>query len=105
MGIAAGAARHDLAAGNPDMNLKRTTGRLAYAGHRLVDVDSGADGALRIVGMGNRRAEHRHNVVADMFVDTAAKSLNDAVHGLEIPVEQRMRCFRAKLARKRGKPG
>ena len=52
--------------------------------------------------MGERRAEDRHDVVADMFVDRAAETLHDGVDDLEKPLEQSMDLFRIEP---RGKTG
>ena len=48
----------------------------AKRNHRLVNRERRAHRALRIVAMGERRAEDRHHVVADMFVDRAAETLH-----------------------------
>ncbi len=70
-----------------------------------MDVESCPHRALRVVGMGHRRAEHRHDGIADMLVYRPTIGTHDAINGLEIAVEQRMRLFRVERARELGETG
>ncbi len=92
MGIAAGTAGHHLTAGDANMEAKRPAAhrnrvRQLDPVRRLVDRQGRAHRPLRIVVMGHRGAEDRHDIVTHMLVDGAAEFLDDAVGGLEIAVE------------------
>ena len=76
---AAGAACHDLAAGNADMHADRTAQLGRELRHRVADGERGAHGALGIVAVSDGRAEHGHDAVADVLVDGAAVVVDDAV--------------------------
>ena len=98
VGIAAGAARHHLAARNADMDAQVARRFLSERSDRLVNVACRPHGALRIVGMRGGRAENGHDVVADMLVDRTAIALDDTIDDFEIAVEQVMRGFGSELA-------
>ena len=70
--------------------------------HPLVNVERGAHRAQRVVVVGDRCTEQRHDIVAHMLVDRAAIALDDAVDRLEIAVEQRVGRLGAERARKFG---
>ena len=71
----ASSAIERLAGGDPDPNLE-----LALFGERVSDGERGADGALGIVLVCDRRAEHRHDRVADELLDGAAEALELGAH-------------------------
>ena len=95
---AAEAAGDDLAAGDAAMHRELDSDLEAKRNHRLVNRERRAYRALWIVAMGERRAEDRHHVVANMFVDRAAETLHDGIGDLEEAAEQAMRFFRIALA-------
>ena len=97
MRVATGTAGHDLAAGNADMHLKCARDVIAEFGNGFMDVMRRSHRPFRIVGMGEWCAEHRHDVVAHMFVDAAAVALDDLVHDPEIAVEESVGCFGAEV--------
>ena len=84
--VRARAAGDDLARGDADMHLERRFQRR----DGLVRIERRADRPLGIVCMGDRRAEHRHDGVADVLVDGAAVARHHAVDGGEKLVEQRV---------------
>ena len=49
----------------------------------------GVHGVHRVIGIVERRAEHRHDGVADVLVDEAAVRLDDVGHGGEVFVHRR----------------
>ena len=49
---------------------------VVHLGHRRLHAEPGADRALGVVLVRDRRAEERHHVVADVLVDGAAVALN-----------------------------
>ena len=57
-------------------------------GHRLLYRQGGAHCPLRVVAVGDGGAEHGHDAVADVLVDSAAMALDDAVDGVEERAEQ-----------------
>ena len=80
--VAPGAARDDFAAGHADMNAERRVERRTG----LMDVDRGPHGAQRIVAMRDRRTEHRHHRIADMFIDRAAVAFDHGIGGDKKPL-------------------
>jgi hypothetical protein len=96
---AAEAARHHFAGGDADVHRQRLVGLGAKRGHGLVDLRRGPHRALRLVAMGDRRAEGRHDRVTDVLVDRAAVALDDFVDDAEIAAEQRVDVFRVVGAR------
>jgi hypothetical protein len=77
--VAGPAARHHLAARDADVGTDVVAELAAQLGQRRPDLERGADRALGVVAVGQRRAEHRHHAVADVLVDGAAIALDDAV--------------------------
>jgi hypothetical protein len=103
MRLAAGAARHDLAARQADVHGHGAAELRGQVRHGITDRERGAGGALRVVAVGDRCPEHRHDAVADVLVDRAAEALNDAVDpgkelleqgvhllGVQFPAEMRV---------------
>ena len=72
-------------------------------GQLPVDFLRRPDGTLRIVAMGDRRAENRHYRITDMLVDSPAKAPDDFVHDREIALQQRVHLLRIDLGRQCGK--
>jgi hypothetical protein len=68
-------------------------------GHRLVDLARRAHGALDVVAVRDRRAEHRHRRVADVLVDAAAAARDRPVDELEEAAEQPVHLLRVALGR------
>ncbi len=62
----------------------------------------GHAGAFRIICVCNGDAEHRHNSVADVLVDSATIGFDDVVDRLEEAIQQCMRLFCTKRV---GEPG
>ena len=60
----------------------------ASKGTRLLDVEGGPDASLRVVAMGHRGAEDRHNTIADVLVDGPAVIGNACVGKLEEAPEE-----------------
>ena len=92
-------ACHDLAGVHPDaereVHLERAGEALVDLAHRLLHTERRAHGALGVVLVGDRGAEDRHHVVADVLVDGAAvtvhlltepaqRPVDEALHGLRI---------------------
>ena len=74
------AAGDDLAAGDADMRAAGARGDAAAHPSELgVNIERGAGGAQRIVVVRDRRAEQRHHCIADVLVDGAAVTEDDAV--------------------------
>jgi hypothetical protein len=88
MRLAAGATRHHLAARQTDVDRHDPPDLGRKIRHRIADRQGGARGPLRVVAVRHRRAEHRHDAVAHMLVDRAAKALDDAVDPGEETLEQ-----------------
>ena len=93
VGVAADAARHNLAAGDADMRLERPAEVAGEHRHLLLDRLGRPHRPFRIVAMGQRGAEHRHHAVADMLVHRAAMVADDGVRPVEETPEQGMRLF------------
>jgi hypothetical protein len=55
-----------------------------------VNIERGAQRALDVVAVCDRRAEHAHHRVADVLVDRAARALDRAVRELEVAREDTM---------------
>ena len=68
--------------------------------HRLMNVERGSHSALRVIGMGDRCAKDGHDVVAHMSVDATSVTLDNAVHGFEIAVKQRVGRLRRSVPRR-----
>ncbi|MDP2138429.1 MAG: hypothetical protein Q8J74_11325 [Candidatus Didemnitutus sp.] len=62
----------------------------------------GGDGAGGEIRLGQRRAEERHDGVADVFVDHAVVFFNDGAHAVEVTVEQREQFGRRQFFTQRG---
>ena len=58
--------------------------RRVEVGHGGDEVEGGANGALGVVLLGDRRAPDRHHGVADELLDGAAVALDDRPRGLEV---------------------
>jgi hypothetical protein len=99
--LAPGAARHHLAARQADVHVQRTADPGREGRHGVADGEGGAGGALRVVAVRDRRAEHRHDAVADVLVHAAAVLLHDPVGAPEEAVEQRVRLLRPEFAAQR----
>ena len=69
--------------------------------HGVADGQRGAHRPLGVVAVGQRRAEHRHDAVADVLVDPAAVLLDQAVDALEEAAEQRVHLLGVELAAQR----
>ena len=80
---AAGAAGDDLAAGDADVHVQVAAGLGRERRHGVADGQRGPHRPLGVVAVGDRRAEHRHDAVADVLVDPAAVLLDEAVGELE----------------------
>ena len=65
-----------------------------------MNIEGGANGALRIIGVSYRCAKHRHDAVTDMLVDVAAVPVDDAVGDLEILPEQSVGLLRVAILAK-----
>jgi hypothetical protein len=61
--------------------------------NRGLHLDGGANRSQCVVLMDGRNAEHRHNRIADELLDRAAVPLDDRLHPLEIPGEERPQRF------------
>ena len=96
-------AGHDLPAGDADMQLQRPADLIAQLGDRAVHVGRRARRADGIIAMGNRRTEHRHDGVADVFA-AAAIARHQAIQHGQLTVEQRMGFLRAQLRGHFGEP-
>ena len=81
------------------MRLQVPTEPRAKPGHRLLDGQGGAHGALRVVAVGDGSAEHGHDTVADVLVDGAAVAVDGAIDSLKECAEQAMDLLRIELAR------
>ena len=81
-------AGHDLAGGETDVCPDRAPDLIAQLPHSLLDREGGTRRPLGVVAVRNRRPEHRHDAVADVLVDAAAKALDDAIDPLEEPLQQ-----------------
>jgi hypothetical protein len=62
------------------------------------DLERGADGALSVVAVGERHAEHRHDAVANVLVDCAAVQLDGPIDAIEEAAEQGVDLFGVELA-------
>jgi hypothetical protein len=102
---AASAAGDDLPAGDPDVHVGRAADLRRDRGHGIVDGERGADRALGLVAVRQRRAEHGHDAVAEVLVDPAAVLLDDAVDPLEEAAEQRVHVLGVELPAQRGVAG
>jgi hypothetical protein len=58
---------------------QRVATGVAQFGHTGLDIERGTYRPQRIVAMGNRRAEERHDGIADMLVHAAAILRDDGV--------------------------
>ncbi len=72
-------AGEHLTRGDADMGLQVPSLALAHPGERRMNLECGARRAQRIVVMGDRCTEQRHDGVADMLVHGAAERSDDAV--------------------------
>ena len=63
--------------------MKRSRGLVEFAKPRGAS-QCGAHGVGGVIRIVERRAEHRHDGVADIFVDEAAMGLDDIRHGRKI---------------------
>ena len=102
MARAAGAAADDLAAGDPDVHARRTTHLCRQVRHRVTDGEGGADGALGVVVVRDRGAEHGHDAVAEVLVDVAVVLLDDPVDPVEEAFEQGVQRFGVEFPAQRG---
>ena len=105
MRVAAGAAGNDLAARDADVGAQAVARLVEQGNHPFVDVERGANRAQGVIVVSDRRAEHRHDVVAHVFVDRTAIALDDRVDHLEITVQEGVRLFGAQFAGKFGIAG
>ena len=103
--VAGAAAGHDLAAGDADVHVQVTTELAAQIRHGVADRERGAHRPLRIVAVGDRRAEHRHCAVADVLVDSAPESLDQAVDQAEEAVGHLVHRLGPELVGQAGVPG
>jgi hypothetical protein len=98
-----GVERHDRLAGvhgNPGLEVQLGVGRVEL-GERLPDRERGADGALCVVAVGERRAEDGHDRVADELLHEAAEPFDLDPKALVIAAEDgahvlRVEGFRAR---------
>ena len=72
---------------------------------RLGEGERGANGALGIVLVGDRGAEHRHQLVPDDLVDVATMERDDRHHHPEATVEQFLHRLRVTMLRQCGEVG
>jgi hypothetical protein len=70
--------------------------------HGITDRERSARGALGVVAVGDWRAEHRHDAVADVLVDAAAEALDNAVDAGEEPLEHGMNVLGVQLLAEAG---
>jgi hypothetical protein len=68
-------------------------------------LDRGPAGTQRVVFVRGRHAEHRHHGVADELLDRSPVRLDDPLHPLEIPGEQRPKRLRVRRLSELGRPG
>ena len=87
-------ARHHLAGVDADAQREADAVLLAALPvallHRLLHREPRADGALRIVLVGDRSPEDAHHVVADELVDRAAEALDLLAEAAQGPVDERL---------------
>ena len=88
--VAAGCRCDDLTARDADVRRERKARRIDDRRHAGVDVERGAQCALDVVPVRDRRAEDAHHRVADVLVDRAAGALDRAVGELEVTREDPM---------------
>ena len=69
--------------------------------HRQLHREAGADGALGVVLVGDRGAEDRHHVVADVLVDAAAVAGDLLAEAAQGPVDHRLHRLRDPCARRK----
>ena len=67
-----------------------------------MDLESRAHGARRVVSVGHRRAEQRHDRIADVLVHPAAESFDHLIHGVEEAAHQAVQLLCVDLAAERG---
>ena len=72
---------------------------------RVSHLGRGAQRAERVVLARDRDAEHRHHRVADELLHRPAVALDDRLHPLEVPREQRAQPFRIDRLAERGRAG
>ena len=88
--VAADGADHDLPRIESDPDVDRRAAVRALAGvalHALVDAERRVTGAQRVILLGQRRAEERHDPVAHHLVDRAVVPVDGFHHELEDGVQ------------------
>ena len=89
MHVAARGCRQNSAGGKSGMHADVAgVVALGQRRHSAANCDRGRNGTLRVIVMGDRRAEHRHDTVANMLVDRAAHSHDRAVGQRKKIIEQ-----------------
>ena len=102
---APGAAGDHLAAGDADVHHDRPPRLRREGGHRVADGQRRPHRPLGVVAVGDRRAEDRHDAVADVLVDPAAMLGDEAVGAGEEALQERVHLLRVELAAERGVAG
>ena len=95
-------AGHHRSGGDPDMELGQSATRLGRGKAKTVQGVSAQSGALGIVVMGDRRAENRHEPVADMLVYAAAEADDLGVGAFEEAVQPGLHRLRIEAVGERG---
>ncbi len=80
----------DFASGNADVKFERSSLAVPNLRRRRVHFHCGANGALRIVSMGDGRAEDRHHCVAHPVQHVAAVVRHDLFHRCVEAVQHRL---------------
>ena len=94
-----GGAGDDLAGGDADPAVD------PELGEGVSHLDRCPAGAKRVVLVQHGHAEHRHHRVADELLDRAAVRLDDSLHPLEVPREQRPQRLRIRRLAQCGRAG
>ena len=95
--LGADRAGDDHAAVDADVDRQRDRQLRVQARERLLHFERGAAGPLRVVLVGDRRAEERHDAVADELVDHPAVARNRLAERLEAAVHDHRHLFRVEL--------
>jgi len=91
MRSAARRSGNDLAARDADMGAEFAPAVSREARHCVVNCNGRTQRPLDVVAVRDRRAEHAHDGIADVFVDRAAGALDHAVDEFEEARQKRMR--------------